>query len=120
MYRVTCDNYYNNSSIRPETDWRGAIICRVHSGGESPSGEITHKQREVREASQKSQADDDRTSLCFEGLMEDYPDSFDDPDDFVAAAASLNVHDYLQQDADAIFKSTFLSLRSDLAHDPLS
>ena len=78
------------------------------------------RRRQMREASQKSQVINDRTSLCFEGLMEDYPDSFDDPDDFVAAAASLDVHDYLQRDTDAIFESTFLSLRSDLARDPLS
>jgi hypothetical protein len=66
------------------------------------------------------QADGHFTALCEEGLMEDLPDSFNDSDNFAAAAASLDVHDYLQQDAEALFESTFLSLRSDIARDPWS
>ena len=48
--------------------------------------------------------------LCREGAMEDFPDTFGDTDDFAAAVASLDVHDYLQRDADALFESAFLSL----------
>jgi hypothetical protein len=58
--------------------------------------------------------------LCREGAMEDFPDTFGDTDDFAAAVASLDVHDYLQRDADALFESAFLSLRSDVARDPRS
>ena len=53
-------------------------------------------------------------------LMEDLPDSFNNSDSFAAAAASLDVHNYLQRDADALFESTFLSLRSDIARNPQS
>jgi len=59
-------------------------------------------------------------ALCCEGLMKDLPDSFNDSDGFAASATSLDVHAYLQRDADAIFGSTFLSLRSDIARDPQS
>ena len=58
--------------------------------------------------------------LCREGVMEDFPDTFSETDDFVAAVASLDVHDYLQRDADALFESAFLSLRSDVVRDPRS
>ena len=34
--------------------------------------------------------------LCREGVMEDFPNTFGEMDDFAAAVASLNVHDYLQ------------------------
>lgn len=51
--------------------------------------------------------------LCREGAMEDFPNSFGESDDFAAAVASLDVHDYLQRDADALFEAAFLSLRSD-------
>jgi len=59
-------------------------------------------------------------ALCREGLIEDPPDFFDASDNFAAAVASLDVHDYLQRDADALFESTFLSLRSDIARNPRS
>ena len=52
--------------------------------------------------------------------MEDLPDSFELTDDLTAAAASLDVQDYLQRDADAIFESAFLSLRSDIPRNPRS
>ncbi len=48
--------------------------------------------------------------LCHEGVMEDFPDTFGKTDDFVATVASLDIHDYLQWDADALFESAFLSL----------
>jgi hypothetical protein len=66
------------------------------------------------------QTDGHFTAMCGEGLMEDLPDSFNDSDDFAAAAASLDIHDYLQRDPEALFESTFLSLRSDIARDPRS
>jgi hypothetical protein len=47
------------------------------------------------------QADGHFTALCGEGLMEDLPNSFDDSDDFAAAVGSLDIHDYLQRDAEA-------------------
>jgi len=55
------------------------------------------------------------------GSMEDLPDPdhVRDPD-LAAAAASLDVQAYLQRDADAVFESAFLSLRSDIARDPRS
>ena len=59
-------------------------------------------------------------NLCREGLLEDPPDSFKASDNFAAATASLDVHGYLQCDADAFFESTFLSLRSDIACNPCS
>jgi hypothetical protein len=55
--------------------------------------------------------------LCREGAMEDFPNTFGDTDDLAAAVASLDIHDYLQRDADALFESAFLSLRSDTARD---
>ena len=58
--------------------------------------------------------------LCCEGVLQDLPDSFDKVHDFSASVASLNVQDYLQRDADALFESTFLSLRSDITRDPRS
>jgi hypothetical protein len=58
--------------------------------------------------------------LCREGAMEDFHNTFGDTDDFAAAVASLNVHDYLQRDANALFESTFLSLQSDISRDPRS
>jgi hypothetical protein len=48
--------------------------------------------------------------LCREGAMEDFHDTFSDTDNFATAVASLNVHDYLQRDANALFESAFLSL----------
>jgi hypothetical protein len=48
--------------------------------------------------------------LCCERAMEDFHNTFGDTDNFAAAVAFLNVHDYLQRDADALFESTFLSL----------
>ena len=58
--------------------------------------------------------------LCREGVMEDLPDSFGAADDLAAAAASLDVTDYLQRDVDALLESAFLSLRSDVARNPSS
>ncbi len=58
--------------------------------------------------------------LCREGVMEDFPDTFSKMDDFAATVASLDVHDYLQRDADALFESAFLSLRSDVVRNPHS
>jgi len=52
--------------------------------------------------------------------MEALPDSFEPADDLAAAAVSLDVQDYLQRDADAVFESAFLSLRSDVARNPRS
>ena len=58
--------------------------------------------------------------LCQEGVMEDLPDSFASTDNLAAAVASLDVLGYLQRDVDALLESVFLSLRSDIAHDPRS
>ncbi len=58
--------------------------------------------------------------LCHEGVMKDFPDTFNKTDDFAATLASLNVHDYLQRDADALFESAFLFLQSDVIRDPCS
>ncbi len=59
-------------------------------------------------------------ALCRKGLMEDPPDSFEASDNFAIATVSLDIHDYLQRDAVALFESTFLSLRSDIACNPRS
>jgi hypothetical protein len=56
--------------------------------------------------------------LCREGAFVDLPDS--DDVDVTAFAASLDVQDYLQRDADSHFETAFLSLRSDIIHDPRS
>ena len=60
----------------------------------------------------------DFAHLCHEGAQE-LPDSFGEMDDFTAATASLDVQDYLQQDADAVIESTLLSLRSDVVSQSL-
>jgi len=79
------------------------------------------RRRHMREADDKGLPPDEHlATLCYDGLMEDLPDSFEASDDLVAAAASLDVHDYLQRDADNLFDSTFLSLRSDIARNPRS
>ena len=52
--------------------------------------------------------------------MQDLPDSFGEIDNFTAATASLDVQDYLQRDADTLFESALLSLRSDIARNPSS
>jgi hypothetical protein len=59
-------------------------------------------------------------SLCRKGGLGDFPDSFGETDDFAAAVASLDVDDYLQRDADGIFETALLSLRSDVVRDPRS
>ena len=41
-------------------------------------------------------------------------------DDFTATSASLDVQDYLQRDADALFESALLSVRSDVSCNPSS
>ena len=64
--------------------------------------------------------DEELTSLCRDGGLMDFPNSFGETDDFAAAVASLNVDDYLQRDADGNFETAFLSLRSDVARDPRS
>ena len=64
--------------------------------------------------------EEDIPSLCREGGLGDFPDSFGETDDFAAAVASLDVDDYLQQDADAIFETALLSLRSDTVRNPRS
>lgn len=64
--------------------------------------------------------DDQFACLCREGVMEDFSDSFGETNDLAAAAASLDVHDYLQRDADILLESVFLSLRSDVACNPQS
>jgi hypothetical protein len=61
---------------------------------------------------------EDFAFICREGVMEDLPNKFSESDDFTAAVASLDVHNYLQRDAEALFESAFLSLRSDNACDP--
>ena len=42
--------------------------------------------------------DEELTSLCRDGGLMDFPDSFGETDDFAAAVASLDVDDYLQRD----------------------
>ena len=54
------------------------------------------------------------------GILQDFPDSFAETDDFTAAAASLDVQSYLQRDADAILETALLSLRSDITRNPSS
>jgi len=79
------------------------------------------RRRQMRDAQPMSDdVADDFAALCHGGLMEDLPDSFAACDNLAAATASLDVHDYLQRDADAVFEATFLSLRSDVARDPRS
>lgn len=63
--------------------------------------------------------------VCREGALVDLPDEFDESegiptnfDDFCAATASLDVNNYLQRDADTIFETAFLSIRSDNFRDP--
>ena len=51
--------------------------------------------------------------------MQDLPDSFGELTE-LTATASLDVHDYLQRDADAVFESALLSLRSDISRNPSS
>lgn len=62
---------------------------------------------------------DSFTYICHEGGLQELPDSFDE-DGFTTSAASLDVQDYLQQDADALFESALLSLRSDVTRNPSS
>jgi hypothetical protein len=49
--------------------------------------------------------------------MKDLPDKFSEFNDLTATVALLDVHDYLQWDAEALFKSAFLFLRSDSTCD---
>src|SRR6266511_1613691 len=62
----------------------------------------------------------DQFACLREGVMEDLPDSFGVADGLAAAAASLDVDNYLQCDADVLFESVFLFLRSDIARNPCS
>jgi hypothetical protein len=64
--------------------------------------------------------EEDIPSLCREGGLGDFPDSFGETDDFTAAVASLDVDDYLQRDADGVFETALLSRRSDVVRDPRS
>jgi hypothetical protein len=63
---------------------------------------------------------DDFAYLCREGVLQDLPDTFSEVEDFTAATASLDVQDYLQRDADALFECALLSLRSDVSRNPSS
>jgi hypothetical protein len=79
------------------------------------------RRRELRESGRTSLVetiddDGDFTYLCREGVMQDLPDNFGE----LTATASLDVHDYLQRDADALFESALLSLRSDISRNPSS
>ena len=81
------------------------------------------RRRELRESGRSSMVeeimeDTNFTCLCREGVLQDLPDSFGEVGDFTAAAASLDVQDYLQRDADAILESALLSLRSDVNRNP--
>jgi hypothetical protein len=61
--------------------------------------------------------------MCREGAFMDISDISDtciDGMDVTAFAASLDVQDYLQRDADGLFETAFLSLRSDTIRDPRS
>ena len=51
-------------------------------------------------------------------MLQEFPDSFGENDDFTAATASLDVQDYLQRDADVFFESVLLSIRSDVVWNP--
>ena len=67
--------------------------------------------------------DDDNVDfayICREGAFQELPDSFSETDDFTAASASLDVQDYLQRDADALFENVLLSIRSDIVRSPSS
>jgi Reverse transcriptase (RNA-dependent DNA polymerase) len=80
------------------------------------------RRRELRESGRtllvESVDDTDFTCLCREGVLQDLPDAFGEADGFTAAAASLDAQDYLQRDADSVFESALLSLRSDVARRP--
>lgn len=86
------------------------------------------RRQQVREVGEKAamvlevdgDVDNQFACLCLEGVMADLPDSFEPTDDLTASAVSLDVQDYLQRDADAVFESAFLSLRSDIARNPRS
>ena len=54
------------------------------------------------------------------GVLQDFPDSFRETDDFTAAAASLDAQDYLQRDVDTVVENALLSLRSDITRNPSS
>ena|ERR1700678_1304948 len=58
--------------------------------------------------------------MCRNRVFMDLPDICIDGTDVTAFAASLDVQDYLQRDADSLFETAFLSLRSDTIHDPCS
>ena len=58
--------------------------------------------------------------ICCEGAFQEFSDSFGKTDDFTAASASLDVQDYLQRDADALFENVLLSIRSDIVRSPSS
>lgn len=82
------------------------------------------KRRELKESGRTSMVehvdtDGDFACLCREGVMQDLPDSFGELTE-LTATASLDVHDYLQRDADAVFESALLSLRSDISRNPSS
>ena len=55
-----------------------------------------------------------------QGVLQDFPDSFHETDDFTAAAASIDAQDYLQRDVDTVVENTLLSLRSDITRNPSS
>ena len=83
------------------------------------------RRRELRELQNAGQAfmmetEDDFAYLSREGVLQELPDSFGEADDFTAASASLDVQDYLQRDADALFESALLSIRSDVSRNPTS
>jgi hypothetical protein len=97
--------------------------------------ENREKRRELRNSSRAlltTRVDDDDVSddecrnectfACIrrEGVLQDFPDSFSETDDFTASVASLDVHAYLQRDADAFVESALLSLRSDVPRNPSS
>ncbi len=76
--------------------------------------------KETQEHAALAAVEEEDVPLCCEGGLRDFPDSLGETDDFAAAVASLDVDDYLQRDADGIFETTLLSLRSDVARDPRS
>jgi hypothetical protein len=104
-----------NAERRKQMKGKDAVMTTMQNKPEAMREEMM---REVGNVG--NDIDDQFACLCCEGVMEDFPDSFGETDDLAAAAASLDVHDYLQRDADVLLESVFLSLRSDVARNPQS